>query len=99
MISGHKPFSILREELNRDPETRHTYNEMKRTIRDAERMVALRSQRNLTQQDVADSLDLSSLIEQGDSVYLSTLRDYIEGLGGELELAASFPGGEVIKVG
>jgi hypothetical protein len=32
-------------------------------------------------------------------VYLSTLRDYIEAPGGELELTARFPDGEVIKVG
>ncbi len=77
--------------------------DMTRAMLDAQRLAKLRSQRNLTQQDVANSLNVSqaniSRIEHEDDLYLSTLRAYIEALGGELELSARFPDGEVIKVG
>jgi len=52
---------------------------------------------------LADALGVSqaniSRIEHQDDVYLSTLRAYIEALGGELEITARFPDGEVIRVG
>jgi DNA-directed RNA polymerase specialized sigma subunit len=102
-MSGHKPFSILRREIDKDPERRRRVNEMKRAYEDAERLMVLRKQRNLTQQDVADALNVSqanvSRIEHEDDVYLSTLRAYIEALGGELEITARFPDGEVLRVG
>lgn len=102
-MSGHKPFSILREQIDQSPERRRRVNEMKRAFDDAEHLTKLRTQRHLTQQDVADTLNVSqaniSRIEHEDDLYLSTLRAYIEALGGELELSARFPDGEVIKVG
>lgn len=102
-MSGHKPFSILRAEINRDPARRHRVDEMKRAMRDARALTQVRTERGFTQQDVADALNVSqpniSRIEHESDVYLSTLRDYVEALGGELELTARFPDGEVIKVG
>ncbi len=78
-------------------------DEMKRAYRDAERLTELRARRQLTQRDVAEALNVSqpniSRIEHEDDVYLSTLRAYIEALGGELELSARFPDGELIRVG
>ena len=102
-MSGHKPFSILRREIDKNPQRRRQVDEMKRAYRDAERLMMLRKQRNLTQQEVADTLNVSqanvSRIEHEDDVYLSTLRAYIEALGGELEITARFPDGEVLRVG
>jgi len=102
-MSGHKPFSNLTKEIEQDPVRMKRVRDMTRAMLDAQRLAKLRSQRNLTQQDVANSLNVSqaniSRIEHEDDLYLSTLRAYIEALGGELELSARFPDGEVIKVG
>lgn len=98
-----KPFSNLTREIEQDPIRMLRVRDMTRAMLDAQRLSELRAQRNLTQQDVADSLNVSqanvSRIEHEDNLYLSTLRAYIEALGGKLELSARFPDGEVIKVG
>jgi DNA-binding XRE family transcriptional regulator len=98
-----KPFSNLTREIEQDPVRMQRVRDMTRAMLDIQRLSELRAQRNLTQQDVADSLNASqaniSRIEHEDDLYLSTLRAYIEALGGELELSARFPDGEVIKVG
>ena len=59
----------------------------------------LRKAQNLTQIAVADKLDIDqgsvSKLENRTDMYLSTLREYIEALGGTLELRAEFPEGTV----
>lgn len=55
----------------------------------------LRNVRGLTQVEIAERLGRSqgnvSELERRDDVYLSSLREYIEALGGRLELTAVFP--------
>lgn len=97
-MSGHKPFSILAKEIDQNPERRRRVDQMKNAFHDAERLTRLRTERGLTQQEIANSLNVSRIEHESD-VYLSTLRAYIEALGGELELSARFPDGDVIKVG
>ncbi len=50
--------------------------------------------RDVTQQVLAEALDVSqpnvSRIEHQDDVFLSTLRSYVEALGGRLEVRAVF---------
>ena len=59
----------------------------------------LRAARNLTQQQLAKSLDMTqaavSQLEQRTDVYLSTLENFVEAMGGRLELYAVFPDGKV----
>lgn len=59
----------------------------------------LRRARQLTQETLAESLDMSqsevSKVERRTDVYVSTLRRYIEAMGGELQILARFPDGEV----
>ena len=59
----------------------------------------LRKSRNVTQVMVAQSMRVEqaavSKVEHRDDMYLSTLRDYIEALGGTLKLVASFPEGDI----
>lgn len=54
----------------------------------------LRKSRGVTQVDVAKAMEIGqggvSLLERRRDLFLSTLRDYIEALGGELEVAAVF---------
>lgn len=101
-MSGHKPFSVLAEEINRDPVRRRRVDAMTRAYLDAERLTDLRAKRQLTQRQVAEMLNVSqaniSRIEHEDDVYLSTLRSYIEALGGELEITARFPDGDRISL-
>lgn len=59
----------------------------------------LRRARDLTQTTLAKAMGTTqgevSKIEQRTDVYLSTLRSYLEAMGGELEIVARFPDGAV----
>jgi DNA-binding XRE family transcriptional regulator len=59
----------------------------------------LRQARNLTQENLAHTLHVPqssvSKLERRADMYLSTLRSYIEAMGGELSIRAVFPDGEV----
>ncbi len=59
----------------------------------------LRAARQLTQQQLAQTLDMSqaaiSQLEKRTDMYLSTLENFIEAMGGQLELYAVFPDGKV----
>lgn len=55
----------------------------------------LRRARHLSQEHLADLLNTKqaniSKIEHRTDMYISTLRNYIEAMGGELEISARFP--------
>ena len=55
----------------------------------------LRKAMDLTQKDMAKELNISqdgvSRLERRSDMLLSTLRKYIEGMGGQLNLVAQFP--------
>lgn len=59
----------------------------------------LRSARAMTQTRLAELLEMDqgnvSKLEQRTDMYLSTLRSYVEAMGGELEIRAVFPDGDV----
>lgn len=59
----------------------------------------LRAARRLTQQQIAKSLKMSqaavSQIEKRTDLYLSTLENFVEAMGGRLEMYAVFPDGKV----
>ena len=59
----------------------------------------LRKARSLTQTAVAERLAVDqgsvSKLEGRTDMYLSTLREYVEALGGTLELRADFPEGSI----
>jgi hypothetical protein len=59
----------------------------------------LREARQLTQQQLAESLSSGqaavSKLERRTDMYVSTLRRFIEAMGGELEIVARFPDGAV----
>jgi len=62
-------------------------------------MHELRQAKALSQAAVAKRLQITqaavSKLEHRADVYVSTLRDYIEAMGGRLEIVARFPDGEV----
>lgn len=59
----------------------------------------LRKSRHLTQTDVAKVMNVEqasiSKIERREDMYVSTLREYVHALGGELKLVASFPDADI----
>lgn len=57
----------------------------------------LRHARELTQNMLAEKMDASSIakLEKSADMYFSTLRTHIQGMGGDLEIIASFPTGSV----
>lgn len=89
-----RSLSELAEPINRDPARRARVDQHKRAIRDAMAIGDVRRMRGASQAELARSLDVSrarvSAMEQQRDVYLSTLRQYVEALGGRLEVAAVF---------
>lgn len=59
----------------------------------------LRKHRDLSQEELAEILGVKqsavSRLERRTDMYVSTLKELIEGMGGELHLIASFPEGEI----
>lgn len=59
----------------------------------------LRNARRLTQQQMAKTLDMTqaavSQLEKRTDMYLSTLSNFVEAMGGHLEMYAVFPDGKV----
>jgi DNA-binding XRE family transcriptional regulator len=59
----------------------------------------LRNAREMTQTRLAEVLEMDqgniSKLERRTDMYLSTLRSYVEAMGGVLEIRAVFPDGEV----
>jgi predicted transcriptional regulator len=91
-----KPFSELRERAFREnPGMEQDVAVITQAIEDALELAELRKHRGITQVQLADRLRISqgnvSEMEHRRELYLSTLREYVEALGGRLELAAVFP--------
>ena len=59
----------------------------------------LRRAKSLTQQDLAKTLRVNqpaiAKLEKRADLYVSSLRSYIEAIGGKLKIVAEFPDGEV----
>ncbi len=90
-----KNFNELRERDGRNsPERRATVAEYRLAMEDALALGELRESRKVTQVDLAAELGISqgnvSRMESRSEMYLSTLRSYIEALGGRLEITAVF---------
>jgi len=85
-------FSRLRGEVT--PERRARLDTIKAAMIDAERLAVVRAGRGMTQVELAAALGQTqghiSRIEKRTDLYLSTLRAYVEALGGELEVTAVF---------
>ncbi len=92
-----KPFSELedRARAKYGPGWDEDVAVIKQAIEDALELAELRRRRGVTQVQLADRLGISqgnvSQLERRSELYISTLRDYIEALGGRLELVAVFP--------
>ncbi|MYB47680.1 MAG: transcriptional regulator [Dehalococcoidia bacterium] len=96
-MSGRHPFSELTRGFT--PERRRRIEEMKRELLAEMPLHELRRARELTQRDMAKLLKVNqpavSKMEQRADVYVSSLRSYIEAVGGKLKIVAEFPEGEI----
>jgi transcriptional regulator with XRE-family HTH domain len=94
-LAVHKAWREVRRGDDSSPEAQA----YRSAIGDALALAEIRARRGLTQVDVARVLQTSqasvSKIERRDDLYLSTLRGFVEALGGRLELAAVFPEGRI----
>ena len=93
-----KPFRRLVEDLPAERRERieaHT----QALIQEYELLKALRQDRRISQEQLAELMGIRqasvSKIENQDDMRLSTLRKYIEALGGELEIRVHFPDRDV----
>ena len=92
-----RKFSELRAKM---PEARRTAAaERTRVMLDEMPLAELREARDLTQATLAQALGVEqgnvSKLERRTDMYISTLRRYIEAMGGILEIVAHFPDGSV----
>lgn len=92
-----RKFSDLRSKIS--PESRARVDARVVAALQQLPLLELRKARSLSQQKLAEALDTTqgevSKIEHRTDLYLSTLRNYIEAMGGELDIIARFKDGAV----
>jgi transcriptional regulator with XRE-family HTH domain len=92
-----KKFSTLT--AKKSPEWRERVDKRARKLLSEMPLQELRRARHVTQEALAEALETSqpevSKIERRVDMYVSTLRRFIEAMGGELEVIARFPDGSV----
>jgi hypothetical protein len=86
-MPGRRPFSELLEGIQSDPERWHQTLQCKRAI---EVSLALGRLLDCNVADAGCQPNISR-IEHEEDIYLSTLREYVAALGGELEINVVFP--------
>ncbi len=92
-----EPYSTLRGKMK--PEARKKAAEKTKALLAAMPLQELRRARNLSQEQLAKTLSVKqaavSKMEQRTDMYISTLRNFIHAMGGDLEIIAKFPDGSV----
>jgi|ERR1035441_3438505 DNA-binding XRE family transcriptional regulator len=96
-------FKELEEKLDAklSPEQRAaSAARLKAAIAEYRSMNELREARSMTQTQLAEVLKISqgavSRVESRTDMYISTLRSYVRAMGGDVQIRAIFPDGEVI---
>lgn len=89
-----RKFSELAAPLHANPERHAKIEQGKREILTAIRLAELRTEAGITQVQLADRMGVTqenvSRIERAEDTQVSTIRRYVEALGGSLELHAVF---------
>lgn len=92
-----RPYKNLREKM--PPASRARARALADTMRVEMKLRDLREQLNMSQEQLAELLDIRqasvSKMERRAAMSITTLRRYIEALGGTLVLKAKFPNREV----
>ena len=97
MARNYRELQAKMDPASRADNQRRVREELKRMA-----LEELRSARQLTQADLAEMLDVPqssiSRIERRTDMYLSTLRNYIQAMGGVLQIQAVFPAGGAVVI-
>ena len=92
-----KSYSTLRAQMS--PEARTKSEEQTRQLLQEMPLQELRQARKMSQEQIAKNLHTRqsnvSRIEKRTDMYISTLRSVIKAMGGDLEIVARFPDGDV----
>ena len=92
-----KKFAVLRDKMS--PEAREKADEITRVLLGDMPLQELRQARHLSQEQLAGVLRIKqasvSKLERRTDMYIQSLRSYINAMGGELEITARFPDGDV----
>ena len=90
-----KSFSQLSGPIKNDPARMARVEQYEQAMEIILALGELRAKRHMTQQELAQELNVFqaniSKIEHKDDIYLSTLRNDVAGLGGQLEINVVFP--------
>ncbi len=93
-MTNRRKFKHLAAPIDADPVRRRRVEQLAAQMEHEWRLAEIRQARQLTQQQLATSLDTTqggvSRLERQTDLYLSTLRSYVEAMGGVLELVARF---------
>lgn len=96
-MSGHRPFQQLRDKMS--PESRARAEALAKQMMAEMLLAELRKFVGLTQEELAAAMGITqpslSKLENQDDMQISTLRRLIEALGGQLEIVAHLPRGEI----
>ncbi len=96
-MSSHHPFNTLKESMSAHSKER-SQKKLQR-LRQEMALAEVRKAMFLTQTDLAESLHIKQAalarLENRTDMYISSLRKYISALGGELDIVARFPEGDV----
>ena len=92
-----KPYKLLRDKMS--PEARACSEEKTRQLMQGMPLQELRLARKMSQDQLAKGLRTRqssvSKLEKRTDMYISTLRDVIKAMGGDLEIIAKFPDGSI----
>ncbi|MEK7404974.1 MAG: XRE family transcriptional regulator [Acidobacteriota bacterium] len=92
-----KSFKLLEEKMS--PAARARSNAKAKKLIAEMPLNEMRAAREFTQERLAKRLRVKqasiSKLERRADMYVSTLRDFVKAIGGELEITARFPEGEV----
>ena len=90
-------FKELRDQMS--PESRKRSQARAAVMIEEMALDELRAARQLTQEHLSKILGVNqsaiSKLERRTDMYLSTLRDFVQAMGGKLEIKAIFPDGDV----
>jgi len=97
-VSGHRKWAEIRAQSG-DPERGARVSEEKRIMGVVMTLQEIREQLGISQEDLAQAWDTSqpnvSKIEHKDDLLFSTVRRYVETLGGRREVHAVFPNRQI----
>jgi len=93
-----KSYRLLRSKMT--PENQEKARKQTEQLLKEMPMNELRQARQMSQERLAETLGKKqasiSKIEHRTDMYISTLRSYIEAMGGQLKIVAHFPDGDIV---